>query len=206
MADPKKDASTTIEADVTSFCSTINAELKSWREKVKKEKGDEFGTEDTCGAAYMPEVTFKLSTGKDSKARTPEEQAIEVARNKSWVCWGAHMSDKARHVLMTVDGTVSWDPDVAFHMYFNEFKTKWGAAMKKHGLLNYNSKEGYGEGDAFHLELPDARIDKGDARAEACLEEYVRLTREGDKYKKNEKFEKKYEGLLKPYIKKYEKK
>src|SRR4051794_17286700 len=107
MADPKKDASTTIEADVKSFCSTINADLESWREQVKKEKGDDFGTEDTCGVAYMPVITFKLDAGKDSTARTPEEQAIEVARSKSWVCWGAHMSDKARHVLMTSDSKLS---------------------------------------------------------------------------------------------------
>lgn len=204
MADPKKDAATDIETNVKAFCKTINTDLKKWRDKIKKDDPEGFGGVNTCGINYMAEVTFKLSKGKDSNVRTPAEQALQVAKSKSWVCWGAHMSDKARHVLMTADGSVSWEPKTVFHKYFAEFKKKWGAAMKKHNLLNYAAKDGYGEGDAFHLELVAAKIDRGDKRAKSCLEEYVRLTRDGG-YKENKSFEKSYKKMLEPYVKKYDK-
>ena len=203
MADPKNDASTEIEPAVEAFCRSLNADLAKWRERVAAEAGEAFGTDKSCGVAYMAEVKFKLSKTKDSKARTPAEQAEQVARGKSWVCWGAHMSDKARHVIMTADGKVRWDPAVVFHRYFAEFTKKWGAHMKSNGLLNYNSGDGYASGDEFHLELPDARIDKGDKRAAACLKEYVRLTRE-EGQKPNAKFEKDYKKLLQPYLDEYE--
>ena len=60
--------------------------------------------------ADPPEVTFVFDPSKATKCRTPAEQAQEVVENQSWVCWGAHMADKARHVLMKADGKVTWDP------------------------------------------------------------------------------------------------
>jgi hypothetical protein len=44
-----------------------------------------------------------------------------------------------------------------------------------------------------------------DPQAQACLDEYARLTREEGK-SKNETFEKDYEKPLKPFFEKYEKK
>lgn len=200
MADPKKDASTDIEAKVKAFAKDMTAEAKKLREARLKKKGKDDG--DDAGEPAV--VTFSMSRNKKSKSRTPEQQAKAVASGGSYVCWSAHMADKARHVLMSVDGKASWDPAGAFGDDFAAFKKKWGEVMKKHGLKNAAGKDGWPSWDQFHLELDDAKMKRTHERAKACLDEYAKLTRMDGK-SKNEKFEKKYSKELKPYIEKYEK-
>ncbi len=112
------------------------------------------------------------------------------------------MADKARHVIMKVDGKVSFDPKKAIGDDFDAFKKKWGEAMKSNGLKNFKAGDGWAEGDAFHLELADSKIAKTDDRVKACLEEYARLSRKENKGK-NDKFEKDYASDLKAYLDQY---
>ncbi len=109
------------------------------------------------------------------------------------------MADKARHVIMKVDGKTSWDPKKTFGEQFSAFKKAWGAAMKSNDLKNAKGGDGWYDGDSFHLELADSKIAKTDARVDACFEEYVRLTRNMG-WNKNEKFEKAYAKELMPFI------
>ena len=115
------------------------------------------------------------------------------------------MGDKARHVLMKINGKASWEPRDAFDDSVKEFEKKWGELMKSHGLKNASGGDGWSSWDGFHLELPDSKMSTSDKQAQACLDEYARLSREEGKGK-NEKFERSYEKLLKPFIEKYEKK
>jgi hypothetical protein len=214
MAGPKHDASTDIEALTKSFAVDMTAECAALRkarielnkkaaDKLTKDKKDEKKKDDKK-SADPPEVTFVFDPSKATKCRTPAEQAQEVVENQSWVCWGAHMADKARHVLMKADGKVTWDPKKTMGDDYDAFKKKWGEVMKTKGLKNARGGDGWYDGDAFHLELADSKISKTDERVKACLAEYVRLSRE-EKKGKNEKFEKDYAGLLAEYLKKYEK-
>jgi hypothetical protein len=114
------------------------------------------------------------------------------------------MADCARHVIMKVEGKVEWNADFVFWSNFDAFKRSWATLMVRHGLVNFKGSPDWGEGDAFHFELPASKIDPGDKRAKACLEEYARLTRQEGK-KKNVAFEKEHEPLLKPHFKKFEK-
>lgn len=196
MAGLKDDASTDIDKKVKDFAKDMTSELV----KIRKSKKAETGS----GAASVPVVTFKLSTTKVSKSRTPAEQAALVVKGSTKVCWSSHMADKARHVLMKVDGKISWDAKKALGDDFETFKKKWGAVMKKHGLKNAAGKDGWPSWDQFHLELPDSKVARTNERAKSCLEEYARLTRKDSK-KINSSFEKKYGKLLKSYIAKYDK-
>jgi hypothetical protein len=150
-------------------------------------------------------ISFVLDTSKVNRdSRTPREQAECVVRGASNVCWSAHMADRARHVIMKVDVNVEWNADLVFWSNFAVFKTKWASLMTTYGLQNWKGGNEWGDGDAFHFELKNSKIAQSDKRAEACLEEYARLTREEGK-KKNISFEKSYEALLKPHLKKFEK-
>jgi hypothetical protein len=193
MGGIKDDASTDIESLVTKFAIEMS---KCATDLLKKSPAKD-GKSDPKSKPVT--IKFSLGTSKNSKSRTPAEQAADVAAGTSWACWGAHMADKARDMIMKVDGKVSWDPKKVFGQDFAEFKKEWAATMKKYGLKNYKGQDGWGDGDEFHLELPDAKIAKTDERAKACVEEYIRLTREAGK-KKNTKFEDTYKALLKPYI------
>ena len=190
-----------IEASVVAFAkdlTTLCEALKAKREATPPVAGKP-------APAPMPTVAFALDKGAATKVRTPEEQAAQVAAGRSWVCWGAHMADSARHVVMKVDGKVSWDPKKALGADWPAFQKLWAATMKKHALKNAKGGDGWFDGDGFHLELADSKMAKDDPRCKACLEEYVRLTRTG-KNKPNDKFEKAYVKLLAPYVAKYEKK
>lgn len=198
---PKDDASTDIETltkafavDMTSACATLR---KARVELAKKAPAAKKGAE-------PPVVTFVLDPNPATKGRTPAEQAEQVVANRSWVAWGAHMADKARHVIMKADGKVSWDAKKTMADDFDAFKKKWGETMKAKGLKNYKGADGWGAGDEFHLEMADSKIAKTDERVKACLDEYARLSRQ-EKKGRNEKFEKNYADLLKPYLEKYEK-
>lgn len=226
MAAAKDDASTDIESLVKDFAKDMTSEAEKLRKaRLEQQKKDEAAAkkeaEKKAAASKdkkpadkkaadkkpepVPEVTFSLSPTKESKSRTPAEQAELVVAGSTKVCWSAHMADKARHVLMKVDGKVAWDAKKAFGADFDAFKKKWGEVMKKYGLKNAAGGDGWPTWDEFHLELPNAKIARSDERACACLDEYARLTRKDGK-KQNAGFEKDYEKLLKPYIDKYAKK
>jgi hypothetical protein len=211
MASAKDDDSTGIESLVKAFAKDMNeacAKLRKARmDKAKKEadkKNDKKKSDKTSDDP--PVVTFALDTSRVTKSRTPAEQAEQVVRGglNSTVCWGAHMADKAMHVVMKVDGTVNWDPKKTMAEDFVAFKKKWAEAMKSKGLKNFEGGDGWGEGDAFHLELSDSRIAHTDDRVVACLKEYAKLTRKDGK-NKNDEFEKKYAKELKKYLDPYEK-
>ena len=210
MAQPKDDASTDIEAltkafaaDMTEACAGLRkARLAAAKKAADAAKKDP-KKKDAKKPADPPEVSFALDPNPATKGRTPAEQAEQVVAGRSWVAWGAHMADKARHVVMKAEGKVTWDAKKTMADDFDAFKKKWADAMKGRGLKNARGGEGWFDGDAFHLEMADSKIAKTDDRVKACLEEYARLSRE-EKKGKNEKFEKDYAGLLKDYLKKYD--
>lgn len=214
MAGAKDDASTDIEsltkvfaADMTDACAVLRkARIGQAKKQVggaTKDKSNDKKKDDK-NAADPPEVTFALDPNPATKSRTPAEQAEQVVAGRSWVCWGAHMADKARHVVMKAAGKVTWDPKKTMGDDYDAFKKKWAEVMKAKGLKNAKGGDGWYEGDAFHLELADSKISKTDERVKACLAEYVRLSRE-EKKGTNETFEKDYASLLKEYLQKYEK-
>jgi hypothetical protein len=209
MAEAKNDSSTDIETKVKAFAKDMTAEAAKIREarlKAKSNGADASAKKGKKGKkdADPPVVTFSMSGNKVSKSRTPAEQAKEVSSGKSYVCWSSHMADKARHVLMKVDGKASWDAKAAFGDDFSDFKKKWGEVMKKHSLKNAAGKDGWPSWDEFHLELDNSKMKRTHERAKACLDEYAKLTRKDGK-SKNKKFEEKYSKNLKAYIEKYEK-
>jgi hypothetical protein len=210
MASAKDDTSTDIESLVKQFAKDMTAVcevLKKVRATRIKAAADKAAAKKDAKAEpkeeELPEITFALDPGAATKVRTPAEQAKQVADGKSWVCWGAHMADKARHVIMKADGKLVWEPKKIMGAEYEAFKKSWGTVMKTRGLKNAKGADGWYDGDAFHLEMPDSKIAKTDERVEACLCEYVKLTR--DAGKTNDKFEKDYAKLLKPHIEKYEK-
>jgi hypothetical protein len=209
MADAKNDASTDIESKVKDFAKDLTTWSEKWlkdKQKASEKKKDDAKAADKKKKKEkeVESIAFSMSNNKDSKSRTPAEQANEVVKGASYVCWSSHMGDKARHVLMKVNGKVSWEPKEAFGDGVGEFEKKWGELMKAHGLKNAKGGDGWSSWDGFHLELPDSKMSTSDKQAQACLDEYARLTREEGK-DKNEKFETSYEKLLKPFIEKYEK-
>jgi hypothetical protein len=214
VAGAKDDDSTDIEAVVKKFADTMTDECAALRKtrmdetkksaektaKGSKDEKEKKGKKDKPDEP--PVVTFVLDPAKETKGRTPAEQAAQVVAGRSWVCWGAHMADKARHVIMKADGKITWDAKKTMAEDFNDFKKAWAKAMSKHGLKNANGKDGWYDGDAFHLELADSKIARTDERVKACFEEYARLSRKEDKGS-NDKFEKDYAHDLKPYLDKY---
>ena len=211
MAGAKDDASTDIESLTKAFAVDMTAgceELRKARSDQSKKDGDKGKKDDKKKddkkSADPPEVTFVLDPNPATKCRTPAEQAEQVVAGRSQVCWGAHMADKARHVIMKADGKVTWDPKTIMGDDFDAFKKKWADAMKAKGLKNAKGGDGWYDGDSFHLEMADSKISKTDDRVKACLEEYARLSRKEGKGK-NDKFEKDYASLLKDYLKKYDK-
>ena len=107
------------------------------------------------------------------------------------------MSDRARHVIMKINAKVEFEPAKSLGKDdFDAFKKVWTKVMKNNALKNHKGSDGWGDGDGFHLELEASKIKKADERAIACIEEYVRLTR--DSGKKNDKFEKTYAKEIMP--------
>jgi hypothetical protein len=77
--------------------------------------------------------------------------------------------------------------------------------MSTHGLKNHKGKDGWGDGDEFHFELPDSKVPKSDKRVQACLIHYAKITRV-DGEKRNTKFESdpNWKAALKEHLQKYE--
>lgn len=177
----------------------------------------------TKPADRVIKLNFKVATAAVTKQRTGLQQAKSVLAGKSWTCASNHMADKARHVNMASEIPKKGDkggfdkkgyqpkPKMCFgsgDMYvwtFDQFKTEWGAEMKKHGFKNYKGKDGYGDGDAYHLELPDSRPKRSDKEVIACMVEYATQTRVNGN-KKNASFEKSWAKDLKKHIEAAEKK
>jgi hypothetical protein len=207
----KDDASTEIVRLTLSFAEDMTkacAKLRKARmEAMEKDGKKDEKKDEKKKATQPPVVTFELEDTPITKSRTPVQQAelLAMEKPKAWVCWSAHMADKARHVLMKADGKKTWEPKKTMGEDFDAFKKKWAEAMKSNGLKNWKGLDGWGEGDAFHLEIPDGKVPYTDERAAACMVEYARLTREKGQ-PPNKKFEKDHGSKLAPYLKKYEKK
>src|SRR4030095_2870625 len=116
MGNLSDDASTDIETLVKNFGSDMTAEAEKIRKArlaaPKKTGKDQTGaagkkpTDKNAGAKGVPVGTCSLVPTKKSKSHTPKEQAELLVQGSTKVCWSAHMADKARHVLMKVDGKV----------------------------------------------------------------------------------------------------
>ncbi|WIY27318.1 hypothetical protein [Parasedimentitalea psychrophila] len=202
----------------TAKVKEIDKRLEAEAKKAKKPTSK---TQKTGAAATVPsgedmvmKLTFIMSKGPSTKGRTAKQQATEVAEGDSWTCSGSHMNDSARHINMYTHGPgksgkkYMVDPKKAFgskeeHICnLAKFKSEWVAEMKKQDLRNHGTGTGYGDGDDYHLELPDSRIPRADTECVACVDEYCRLVvMEG--YKNNTKFEKSWAGSVKAPMAKY---
>lgn len=143
---------------------------------------------------FPKDVTFAVSKNKSSSFRTPEEQAAEVQKSKSWTCASSHMTDNARHVILKVGKTSYYGLSEATELKDcqSDFKKAFGAALKSAGLKNYKGGDGFASGDEFHVELPETKLAANDKRVLACFDEYAKLTRKDGKAE-NKKFEKDYD-------------
>jgi len=151
----------------------------------------------------MPRITFSVSPNRSSSFRTPAEQAREVVAGRSHVCWGAHMSDKARHILPRVDGRAITDGDEFERLLGPNlpwFQALWASELRSQGLLDAGGGTTWfkksGLHDQLHVELPHAKIDQTDSRAQACVDEYARLLRVESKSQNHA-----FENALKPNLK-----
>lgn len=185
-----------IDDAATKFAKQVNDALTTFRADAAKK--------DNKKPEELPELKVKVSDQAVTKVRKPKEQAEQIVRGVSWTCSSAHMSDNARHVDLSKAGkyVVAPSKDLTADE-FKAFKDAWNAAMKANGLLNYKAKDGYDEGDAYHLELPDAKLPVSDKRVQECLEEYADMTRNSNK-KKNVAFEK--DSTIKKWLDDWEKK
>jgi hypothetical protein len=168
-----------IDTAAKTFCSEFEKETKALNAADPK---------------FPKDVTFSVSKNKVAASRTPEEQAAEVVKGKSWTCASSHMTDNARHVILKVGGTNYFGlGDVKELKDFQtEFKKAFGNALKAAGLKNYKGGDGFASGDEFHVELPVSKLAANDKRVLACFDEYAKLTRKDGKAE-NKKFEKQYE-------------
>jgi hypothetical protein len=185
-----------IDDAATKFAKQVNDALTAYRANAAKQVNKR--------PEELPELKVKVSNLAVTKVRKPKEQAEQIVKGVSWTCSSAHMSDNARHVDLSKDGKYVVAPSKDLNAdEFKAFKDAWNAAMKANGLLNYKAKDGYDEGDAYHLELPDAKLPTSDKRVEECLEEYADMTRNDGK-KKNVAFEK--DSTIKKWLDDWEKK
>jgi predicted transcriptional regulator YdeE len=185
-----------IDDAATKFAKQVNDALIAYRTDAAKK--------DNKKPEELPELKVKVSNLAVTKVRKPKEQAEQIVKGVSWTCSSAHMSDNARHVDLSKAGKYVVVPSKDLTAdEFKTFKDAWNAAMKANGLLNYKAKDGYDEGDAYHLELPDAKLPVSDKRVQECLEEYADMTRNDGK-KKNVAFEK--DSTIKKWLDDWEKK
>jgi hypothetical protein len=197
----KDDASTDIEKRTKSFMADMTKACAKLREaRLVANESEKSGDKKS---ADPPVITFAFDPNQVTKFRTPAEQARELVDGNTDVCWSSHMADKARHVIMKADGKLTWKPKPTMGKDFDAFKKAWATAMRSNGLKNAKGTDGWYDRDAFHFELPASKLRKSDERAKACLQEYVRLTREAGE-EKNETFEDKHPRELAPFLKKYE--
>ena len=221
-----------IEKKVKAFATGMEKRLTTLRKARVKEIDKRLAAEAAKGGApvtpgkskaasptgeeLVMKLTLAMSTASITKNRTGKQQAVPVAKGRSWTCAGSHMNDSARHIRMYRSGPGKngkkyvKDPvdvcgtDDEHICSFTKFKSEWAAEMKTHDLRNYKTGKGYGDGDDYHLELPDSRIPKTDPECLACVDEYCRLViMEGNKH--NSDFEKNWASAIKAPMAKYKK-
>ena len=92
MAKPKDDASTSIVEKVNAFISRLNSEMDSLVKSRKAEIDTAQKAKDPKSQVPLPKpvpaISFKLGPAADTAARTPFEQATQVAAGRSDVCRG----------------------------------------------------------------------------------------------------------------------
>lgn len=195
MADHLNDASTDIDKRCKVFIKAFEKQCAGLHIETKMiiRSHAAAGGKRAKSKPYPEAMKAKISTNRKGHFRTPKQQAVSLTQ-KSKTCWGAHMSDKARHILVKGDGGfVAGLKEVTKDKWHQElFKQAWGRAMKTAKLVNWLDKPGYGVGDEFHLQIEGAykRTPIALKREAACVEEYLRLTRVKGK-KINTDFEKK---------------
>jgi hypothetical protein len=156
--------------------------------------------------APMPRIDFSVSRNRSSSFRTPAEQAREVVALRSHVCWGAHMSDRARHILPSVDGRPITDGDDFEKLLgpnLSWFQALWATELRINGLLDAGGGTTWFKTsklhDQLHVELPHAKIEQANDRAKACVDEYARLRRVEGK-SQNLRFEYALEPILRAVL------
>lgn len=200
----KDDASTDVEALAAKLATTMTTKAKAIQDdrtkagaKKDAKGGAKAAPKGGAKKEVIPTVKFVMSKNPVTKSRTPAEQAKLVVSGASSVCWSAHLADSARDITMVTTPKMNRLEEI-FGDRFDDFKTSWMDARKSLGLKDAAGKDGWVSWDPFHVEMPDSKVDKNDVRAQACIEEYVRLTREDGK-KKNQKFETKYSDLIEKF-------
>ena len=87
MAKPKDDASTSIVEIVNTFISRLNSEMDSWVKSLKAEIDTAQKVKDPKSQVPLPKpvpaISCKLGPAADTAARTPFEQATQVAAGRS---------------------------------------------------------------------------------------------------------------------------
>ena len=154
------------------------------------------------GGGDVPEVIFRLDPTPDPDARTPAEQAARIVAGQSAECWSVAMADASRAIVMRVSGrnrARRGAAEAVFAAQFDDFRKEWGVALKTSYLRNAAGRAAWRPRDPWRVHLLAAKIPGAAARAHACLEEYVSLTREQGQ-KKNTAFEAAYAAQLKPLI------
>jgi len=112
------------------------------------------------------------------------------------------MSDKARHILPSVDGRPITDGDDFEGLLgpsLSWFEALWTSELRVNGLLDAGGGTTWFKTpklhDQLHVELPHAKIGQTNDRAKACVDEYARLRRvEGRS--QNRRFEDALEPIL----------
>lgn len=192
--------------DITDACRKFISALEDECALARAETMKPFRSAVATGETIPEDQLFPAkvkgrikSTGK-AGFRSSAEQADSLTK-RSPSCFSAHMTNKARHVNVSVNGgkfcaglsglKLSKDNQ-------KRFKAAWVAAMKRAGVHNNKGVLAWGQGDEFHLQLPGAYKRSSQTRnlERKCLDAYLKLTREGSN-PKNTDFEGKAKNLKK---------
>jgi hypothetical protein len=211
MTNPGSDSGH-IDAIATHFCAALTSEwarpyeeaLAKWSASDLVDNPDPLRLHDANRLMFRePDRTFRygmpplrlparphlavvVSPNLSSAYRTPADQALQVVNHRSHVCWGAHMSNKARHVLPKVDGVAFTDGKrfaAALGQNFPEFVTLWKKTLRTCGLRDASGGQDWYTtpefSDELHIELPGAKLPQTDPQVIACVDEYIRLINAG---------------------------
>ena len=125
MADAKNDASTDISRgeDLPRLDDLVREVAPGLAEGKRKEERDKKAADKKKKKEKEVEtIAFSMSNNKDSKSRTPAEQANEVVRARA-TCAGAHTWVTKRPLRVDESQReVSWEPKEAFGDEVGEFE------------------------------------------------------------------------------------
>jgi hypothetical protein len=163
---------------VAGFVGDLNTALTALRNARLAELRDAAPDDADAEAVTLPTIQVTIAAREE---RTPQTQARNIIAGRSWTCRSAHLGDNARHVLLRIDGTITWNPQTDIESNFGEdfyddFVEDWNEAMADNDLRNFRGDEGWAPGDAYHLEMPVRNVPQN--MINECIAEYVRLTRE----------------------------